>query len=162
MNWFWSVFTDLGVLFLVAFPIESVSPKRTLVGVSLVVAPTVRTFEWVGAWFALLGFQSWWVDLGICLATPTKFSMVFRFVRTIAFDAFGTLDSTWKCWVSPFPAVFALRNAGVHVGSPNGCNEAANIKAPIDKHFCVRATLDVPDIQPNNCHVRFRRYFDYS
>ena len=38
MNWFWSVFTDLGVLFLVAFPIESVSPKRTLVGVGLVVA----------------------------------------------------------------------------------------------------------------------------
>jgi len=100
----------------------------------------------VGAWFILLGFQSWWVDLGICLATPTEFSMVIRFVRTVAFDAFGTLDSTQKCCMSPFPAVFALRNTRVHVGSPNGRDVVANIKAPIDKRFYVIATLDVPDI----------------
>ena len=68
------------------------------------------------------------------------------FVRTVAFDAFGTLDSTQKCCVFPFPAVFALRNAGVHVGSLNGCDVVANIKAPIDKHFCIIAALDVPDI----------------
>jgi len=48
--------------------------------------------------------------------------------------------------MSPFPAVFALRNTRVHVGSPNGRDVVANIKAPIDKRFYVIATLDVPDI----------------
>jgi len=100
----------------------------------------------VGAWFTLLGFQSWQVDLGVCFATPTEFSMVIGFVRTIAFDAFSTLDSTRKCCVSPFPAVFALRNARVHIGSLNGRDIVANIKAPIDKHFCIIAALDIPDI----------------
>jgi len=100
----------------------------------------------VRAWFTLFGFQSWQVDLGICLATSTKFSMVIGFVRTIAFDIFGTLDSTQKCCVFLFPAVFALRNARVHVGFSNGCDVVANIKAPIDKHFCVIATLDILDI----------------
>ena len=71
---------------------------------------------------------------------------MIRFVRTVAFDAFGTLDSTRKCCMSPFLAVFALRNARVHIGSPNGHNIVANIKAPIDKHFCIVATLGVPDI----------------
>ena len=97
----------------------------------------------MGAWFILLGFQSWQVDFGICLATPTKFSMVFGFVRTIAFDVFGTLDSTQKCCMS---LVFALRNARVYVGSLNGRDVVANIKAPIDKHFYIIAALDIPDI----------------
>jgi len=72
--------------------------------------------------------------------------MVIRFVRTVAFDAFGTLDSTRKCCMFPFPAVFALRNTRVHVGSMNGHDVVANIKVPIDKRFYVIATLDVPDI----------------
>jgi len=36
---------DLGVLFLVPFPIKLVFPKQTLVGVGLVVTPAVKTFE---------------------------------------------------------------------------------------------------------------------
>ena len=57
------------------------------------VALAVRAFEQMGAWFAFLGFQSRWVDFGISLAAPTEFSVVFGFVGTITFDAFGPLNS---------------------------------------------------------------------
>jgi len=84
---------DLGIFFYVPFSVESMSPKRTLVGISLMVALAVRAFEQMGAWFAFLGFQSRWVDFGISLAAPTEFSVVFGFVGTITFDAFGPLNS---------------------------------------------------------------------
>jgi len=114
------------------FPIEPVPPKRTLIGVCLVVSATIQAFEQVEAWFPFLGFQSWWVDLGICFATPSEFSMMFGFVWTVTFDTFGTLDSAQKCCVTPLPAVFALWDTGVHVGSPNGRNVVSNVETPID------------------------------
>jgi len=86
----------------------------------------------VGAWFSFLGFQSWWVDLSVCFATPSKFSMMFRFVWTVAFDTFGILDSAQKCCMSSLPAVFVLWNAGVYIGSLNGCDVVSDIETPID------------------------------
>jgi len=44
------------------------------------------------AQFALLGFQPWWVNLGVSFAAPAKFSVVFRFVQAVTFDAFSSLD----------------------------------------------------------------------
>jgi len=70
------------------FPIEPVSPKQTLIGVHLVVSSAIRALECVSAWFFFFHFQSWRVNLGVCLVAPAKFPMVFRFVRPIAFDAF--------------------------------------------------------------------------
>jgi len=93
---------------------------------------TIQAFERVGAWFPFLGFQSWRIDLGVCFATPSEFSMMFRFVWTVTFDTFGTLDSARKCYVTPLPAVFALWDAGVHVGSPNGHDVVSDIEIPID------------------------------
>ena len=61
-----------------------------------------------------------------------------------------------------FSAVFALGNAGVHICSPNCSDIVANIKAPIDKHFSVKSTLDIPNINPNDSYVRFWRYFNNS
>jgi len=84
---------DFSVFFHVPFSVGSMSPKQTLVGIGLIVALTVRAFERMGAWFAFLGFQSRWVDFGIDLAAPTEFSVMFGFVGTITFDAFGLLNS---------------------------------------------------------------------
>jgi len=83
---------DLGIFVQVPFSVESVPPKQTLIGIGLMVALAVRAFERVRAWFALLGFKPKWVDLGVCLATPTEFSMVLGSVGTITFDALSTLD----------------------------------------------------------------------
>jgi len=86
----------------------------------------------VGAWFSFLGFQSWQVNLGVCFATPSEFLMMFGFVWTVVFDTFGTLDSAQRCCMSPLPAVFALWDARVHVGSPNGHNVVSDVEIPID------------------------------
>ena len=72
--------------------------------------------------------------------------MMFGFVWTVAFDAFGILDSARKGCVPPLSTVLALRDTGVHVGSPNGCNIISDVEAPVYQHFCVSTTLNVPDV----------------
>jgi len=51
-----SVFTDLGVLFDMPFPIEAMSPKWAQIRIGLVVPSAIGTLERVGARLALLGF----------------------------------------------------------------------------------------------------------
>ena len=162
MNWFGSIFTDLSVLPLLLFPIKPMSPEQTLVGVCLMISSAIWAFEWVRAWFLFFRFQSWRVDLVVYLVTPSKFPMVFRFMRTVAFDTFWSLASAWECCVTPLPTIFALQYARVHVGFPNGCNITSNVETSVNEHLGITATLDVPDIYPNNWHVRFRRNLYYS
>ena len=67
---------------------ETMSPEWTCVRVGLVVSFAVWTFEGVGAWIAFFGFKSGRVKFGVSFATPAKFPVVFRFVRTVALNAF--------------------------------------------------------------------------
>jgi len=78
---------DLSVFFDMPFPIEVMSPKWTIVRVGLMISFAVRTFEQMRTWFALLGFQSRRVKFSVTLTTPTELSMVFRLMRSVAFDA---------------------------------------------------------------------------
>jgi len=156
------VFTDLSILPLLPFPIKPVSPEWTLVGVRLMIPLAIRAFEWVRAWFPFFCFQSWKVDLIIHLTTPSKFPMVFRFVRTVAFDTFWSLDSAWECHMTSLPAIFTLWDTWVHVGFLNGCDISSDVEISVNEHLGITATLDVPNIYPNNQHVRFWRYLYYS
>ena len=70
-------------------PVKSVPPEQTQVGISLMITTAIQAFERMRAWFTFLGFQPWWVNLGVSFTTPAKFSVVFRFVRAVTFDAFG-------------------------------------------------------------------------
>ena len=45
---------------------------------------TVDTFERVGAWFILFGFETGRVNLEVCLATLGKIAVVFDLMRAIA------------------------------------------------------------------------------
>jgi len=38
----------------------------------------------------------------------------------------------------------------------NHCDEAPDIEASVDQTFGLKTALDIPDINPNNRHVRFR------
>ena len=53
-------------------------------------------------------------------------------MQAIAFDISGSLNSAQKHSVAPFPAVFALQYAGVHVGTMDHCNIILDIEAPVD------------------------------
>ena len=86
----------------------------------------------MGTRFTFLGFQPWRVHLGISFATPSKFTMMFGFVWSIAFDTFGTLNSAQKGCVPPLPTILALGDAGVHVGSPDGRNVVPDIETSVD------------------------------
>ena len=86
----------------------------------------------MGTWFPFLCFQPWRVDFGVGLVAPPKVVMIFGLVGTIAFDTLGPLNSTREYCVTPFPTIFTLWNAWVHVSSPNGRNIPFNIETSVD------------------------------
>jgi len=114
------------------FFVEPVSPEGALVGVGLVVPLTVRALESVRAWFAFLCLETRRIHLLVCLATPPKFAVVFRFVGAIAFDTLGILDSARKSCMTPFPAILTLGYTWVYVSTSNCGNILADIEAMID------------------------------
>ena len=141
---------DLSVFLLLPFSVELVSPERALVGVGLVVSPTIRALERMGAKFALLCLEMRHVCLLICLAAPPKFIVVLGFVWTVALDTLRTLDFARKGCMSPPPAVFALGHAWVHVSPSDSSNIPANVKALIDEVPSFASTLIVPNVDPDN------------
>ena len=60
----------------------------------------------------------------------------------------------------PFSTVLALWNVGVHIHAMNSGNVLSKIEVSVDDILCGRPTLQVPDINPNYCYIRFERDFD--
>jgi len=141
---------DLSVFFLVPFTIESMPPEWALVGVSLVITPTIRAFEQVRAWIALLSLKMWRVHLLVHFAAPPEFLVIFGFVWIIALDILGAFDSVRKGCMSPPLAVFALGHAQVHVRLSNSSDIPANIKVPIDEALSFASTLVIPNVNTDN------------
>jgi len=83
--------------------------------------------------------------------------VVLSLVRTIASYISGTLNSAQE------DSMFLLStmwHIWVYVCSMNSGDIASNIEVPVDKSFGFATTLNVPDIQPDNSHVRLWRYFN--
>ena len=72
-------------------------------------------------------------------------------VEPITFDAFGPLNSAYIWRMTSFPAVFALGNTRVHVGTMNSGNKTSDIEPPIDEALYFHAALCVPYVNPNDC-----------
>ena len=88
--------------------------------------------------------------------------MVLRFVRTVALDTFSSLNATRKGRVSPLPAILALGDSRIHICTSNYGDVIAHIEAPVNEKFSVFSTLNIPDVNPNDGHIRFRRDFNNS
>ena len=153
---------DLSILLLLPFLIESMPLEQTQIWVSLVVTPAIQAFEHIWAWFLFLCFKSWRIWFFIHFIAPSKFAVIFQLVRTIAFDTLRFLDSTRKCWMIPFPTVFTLRYTQIHVSTPNSSDVLADIEALVNESFSFVTTLNIPNIYPNNGHVRLRQDLDDS
>ena len=93
-NRFDPVFTDLDILLLLPFSVEIVSSEGTLVGICLIVPPTIGALGEVRAGFTLFCFEVRWICFLISLTALPKFAVVLGLVRAISFNAFGTLNST--------------------------------------------------------------------
>jgi len=117
------------------------------------IASTVRAFKGMRIWFTFFCFKVRRIHLRVSFATPAKLMIVFRLVRPITLDIFGSLDFTRKRGVIPFLAIFTLQNSRVHVSTSNSHDELTNIEASVNEGLGFTATLDIPYINPNNRHV---------
>ena len=106
--------------------------------------------------FAFFCLKAEGISFLIHFATPPKLIIVFSLVRAIALDTLRALDMAGYSCMSPLPAILALRDARVHVGSLNGCNKPPYIKTPVNKTFSLTSALNISNVNPNNRHIRLR------
>ena len=55
-------------------------------------------------------FKSRWVSLEVCLIILGKMAMMFRFVRSVVFDLFWSLNIACKSCMFPLPTILVLRD----------------------------------------------------
>jgi len=75
-------------------------------------------------------------------------------VEASTFLAFGSIDMISKGCVTPLPAVAALGNVWVHESTSNCSYVLPEVKRSVDEGFSFGAVLRVPDVNPDNRHVR--------
>jgi len=64
--------------------------------------------------------------------------------------------------MSPFLAIFILGNFRAHISAMNDGNMTSYIEIVVNKCFYRHTALRIPDINPNNSHIRFGWCFDDS
>ena len=141
---------DLVIFLDVLFVMEPMFSKQTQVGVHLVISITVGALERMQIWFAFFCLKAREISFLIRFATPPKLLMVFSLVRAIALDTLGALDIAGHSCMFPLPAILALRDARVHVGSLNSHNKPPYIETPINKTLSLTSVLNILDVNPNN------------
>ena len=136
-----SDFSELLGFFIVPVAVKSVLPEGTGMVVSVVGIFAVNALEFVQTRFASLGLESGGVGFFVGLAALCHVAVVFQFVGAAAFLALGAVRVVCKCCVSPFPAVVALGDTGVHRGSSDCGYVSAEVEGPINKGFSLGTIL---------------------
>ena len=136
--------------------VEMVFPEWAVSRVGLILVLAVEASKKVGTGLAVLCFEPRQVDFVIGFATPCKFSMVDGLVWAIVFDALCLLYSTNDSSMAPLLAIFALKDAWIHVGTLNSHNEPFYVEPLVDERFSFGAALSIPDVDPYDGHIRFR------
>ena len=83
-------------------------------------------------------------------------------MRPIALYTFDLLNMTNLCHVSPFLIIFTLWDSQIYICSLNCSNKAFYVKVSIDDLFHVGTVLNIPYVNPNNSHIRFKWDLDNS
>jgi len=104
----------------------------------------VDTLEQVSIRLTIFHFKSWQVSFKVHFTIPYHISIVFNFVRTITLDTFDIMCIACKSHIVPFPAIFTLRNAWIHVCTINCSNMISYVKVSVNDIFGLRATLSIP------------------
>ena len=79
--------------------------------------------------------------------------MMFKFVQSIILNTSQALSSTSKDGVSLLLAILVPGNFRV-------CILYGSIETIVDEGLGRHTTLEIPYINPYNCHIRFQRDFD--
>ena len=120
------------------------------------ISTTVGVLKHVWTQFVFFCLKTRGIDLLIHFVTPPKLMVVLSLIRAIAFDIFRSLDTAGQSCVSPSPVVLVLRNSQIHIGFSNCYDKPPYIKAPVYKTFSLTATLNIPNVNPNDWHIRLR------
>jgi len=118
-------------------------------------------YTWINKYKVLLFcFESGRIYFKICLITPCYFPVMFNFIETIVFLAFGTMCKASKSSTTPLPTILTLRNTRVHIDSSNSSDIMTYIETSVNNTFSFCTILKIPNIDLNNSHVRFRRHLN--
>ena len=137
VNWLVPVFIDFILFFIVPVVIKPMSLEWVLIWVSLVIALTICTFEWIRAKFILLCFKTRRIHLIVCFAVPCKIMVVFQFMWTIIFDILCFLNPAWTGSMTLFLTVVVLGHSWVHICSSDGSNIVSYIETFVNKASCL-------------------------
>ena len=74
-------------------------------------------------------------------------------MQAVTFDTFGSLNSTRKYGMSPFPTIFTLWNTRVYVNSSYDGDISSYIETSINQTLGFAPALDVLNINPNDQHI---------
>ena len=85
---------------------------------------------------------------------------MFGDVSSIAFSTSRDMRTTAEYRMALFPAVLALWNIWVHIGTLNGSNKLTYIEATVNDVLSQRTILGILDVHPNHCHIGFRGCFN--
>jgi len=70
------------------------------------------------------------------------------------------MSAAQECGVAPLLAVVTLRDSRIHVGDPDGGDVPAKVKGMVYQQLCFGSILRIPNVKPDNSHVRFGRGLD--
>lgn len=72
------------------------------------------------------------ISLETYFATLHYVPIVFNLIRSVVFLAFRSIDMICECRMSPFPTIFTLRDARIHVGISYCGDVAINVEASVN------------------------------
>ena len=146
----------LGVLISVKYMFS----KWTNITIHLMFVFAIYILKWISIWFFFFCFKFRRIDFEIGLTILCHFPIMFEFMWTVIFLAFGAIYIIYIHSILPLPTTFTLRNIRVHVGSSYSNNILIYIKTSINKIFGFCTILKIPNINLNYSHIWFRRWFN--
>ena len=133
--------------------IESVLLEGTVIAIYLVIILAINTFEGIHIRFVFQSLESSRIYLKIGFVVPSQVIVVYNFMQAVTFLTLSTINLTYKSSMFLFPIVVTLGDTKVHVGFMDHDYMVSDIEAPIYQHFCIQAVLEVPNVNPYDCHV---------
>ena len=158
VNWVISTFTKFLLFFVIPITVQVIEGAH--IWIRLMITSKIEALEWVRTWFILFGLEFRRIRLLICLIIPCKLAVMFRFVEAIILDAFSISESIWECYISSLSAVLTLRNAWVHVSTPDSSDVVFYIKASVNESFSLATILDILYVNLDNSYIRSREYLN--
>ena len=105
-------------------------------------------------------FKSKEVSFEIHFTTPHHLSLVLYLVKTIIFNTFRSMCLTSKYHISLFPTILILKNTRIYISFLNYYNITSDIEASFYEIFHLGTVLEIPDINSDYNHIRFKRHID--